>query len=115
MPVGTTNFFSLPDNIVEWVKFVGTIVAIIGGLTAIAVTLFTKLIPWYRARRDRTSLQKGLSADLYSPGVIERSTKHYIEPDCRSIDPAGSEEPKIGIRRKGGVKAMENSIPPAIS
>ena len=61
MLAGTTTFYSLPENIVEWVKLLGTIVAIIAGLSAIAVTIFTKLIPWYRARRDRTSLQKGLS------------------------------------------------------
>ena len=100
MPIGTTTFFSLPENFTEWVKFAGIIVPIIGGLTAIAVTLFTKLIPWWRARRDRTSLQKGLSAGLYLPGVIERSVKYYIEPDCQSIDPAGSEEPRLTMATK---------------
>lgn len=97
MPLNPMSFFAIPENFIEMIKLLGIIVSIIGGLFAIGVTIFTKLLPWYRARCDRNSLKNGLSADLYSQAVIERSTRYYIEPDCQSLDPAGSEEPRLTL------------------
>jgi predicted NACHT family NTPase len=94
MPADSSAFSAIWSDPVELVKFIGGIVAIVGGLTAIAVTFFTKLLPWWRVRRDRQSLIKRLG-DIYPEGIIERSTRYYIEPFCQSLDPAGSEEPRL--------------------
>ena len=103
--------FTIPASLIDWVTLIGGIIAIIGGLFGFIAIVFSKLLPWYRTRRDRTSLQKGLSADLFPPGIIERSTQYYIEPDCQSIDPAGSEEPRLTLAAKQKLFSfMDNAL-----
>ncbi|NUO83113.1 DUF1566 domain-containing protein [candidate division KSB1 bacterium] len=91
----STSFSSFLSDPIELVKFIGGIVSIIGGLVAIGVVFFTKALPWWRTRRDRRSLEKRFGAELYHKAVIERSTQYYIDPFCQSLDPAGSEEPRL--------------------
>lgn len=98
----STSFFTAPGNLKELVIFIVTGIA---GLFAICVAIFTQIIPWCRTRKDRICLAKGLSSDLYLPDVIERSTRYYIEPDGQSIDPAGSEEPRLTLATKQKLKS----------
>ena len=87
------------------------IVAVIAGFVSNSCYHITKLIPWYRARRDRTSLQKAIERGSFPLCIIERSTKYYIEPDCQSIDPAGSEEPRLTLAAKQKLFAfMDNAL-----
>ncbi len=91
---------NVPVTVLEWLKFIGIIVGIIAGLFSIGVAVFTQVIPGYRTRKDRRYLTKGLSSDLYQSDVIERATRYYIEPDCQSLDPAGTEEPRLTLATK---------------
>ncbi len=79
----------------EWLPLLGTAIGIIGGLAGLATAFFTKVLPWWRTKRDRRSLEKHFGADLYPAAIIERSTQYYIQPYCRSLDPAGAEEPRL--------------------
>ncbi len=84
-------------SLIDWVKLIGGIVAII---VALFVSIGPKLLILISDRRTRKSLQNGLSSDLYSDDIIERSTRYYVEPDCQSVDPAGSEEPRLTMATK---------------
>ena len=71
---------------------------IIGGIFGAIAGIYAAVKiagPWWRTRRDRRSLQERFGAELYPAAVIERSTRHYIEPNCQSLDPAGAEEPRL--------------------
>ncbi len=94
MPPDTTAVSSIladPNPL----TIIATIVGIIAGLVAITVGYITKINPWLQNKRDRRSLKKRFGAELYPIGVIENSTRYYIEPFCQSLDPAGSEEPRL--------------------
>ncbi|MCH8127478.1 hypothetical protein IIC38_16195, partial [candidate division KSB1 bacterium] len=94
MPPDTTavsSFLANPNPL----TIIATIVGIIAGLVAITVGYITKIHPWLQNKRDRRSLKKRFGAELYPIGVIENSTRYYIEPFCQSLDPAGSEEPRL--------------------
>jgi len=95
MPPDTTSFFATPADFAEWIKLIGGILGVIGGLTALVVTYSSKFLPWWRKWRSVISLEKGLSADLYSRGIIENAIRYYIEPFCQSLDPAGADEPRL--------------------
>jgi len=95
MPADSSFFSTILSDPEQLVKFIGGIIGILGGLVAIGGTYFTKFLPWWRTKRDRRSLKKRFGAELYPEGVIERSTRFYIEPFCQSLDPAGSEEPRL--------------------
>ncbi len=86
---------TLFTNFKEWLPLVGAAIGILGGFAGLATAFFTKVLPWWRTKRDRRSLEKHFGADLYSAGIIERSTQYYIQPYCRSLDPAGAEEPRL--------------------
>jgi len=75
----------------DYLDIIGAVFSIIAGIYA-AVKI---AVPWWRTRRDRRSLQERFGAELYPAAVIERSTRHYIEPNCQSLDPAGAEEPRL--------------------
>jgi len=94
MPHDSTSA-TLLTNLKEWLPTIGTVIGILGGLAGLAMAFFTKVLPWWRTKRDRRSLEKHFGADLYSAGIIERSTQYYIQPYCRSVDPAGAEEPRL--------------------
>jgi len=90
MPPDSTSVFTAFK---DFLALPQTLVAIFVGLATLATAFFTKVLPWWRTRRDRRSLAKHCS-EYYTSGVIERSTQFYIEPLCQDLDPAGSEEPR---------------------
>ena len=93
MPVDTTIVLNDPASFWEWIKSIKDIIGIIGG-GGIVGLLFTKFLPWWRTWRNRISLEKGLSKDIYSKEIIELALRYYVPPNCQSLDPAGGEEPK---------------------
>lgn len=82
-------------SLTELVALISGIIAVLSGLVGLGVIFFTKILPWWRTKQDRVSLEKGLSSDLYSPTIISNSLRYYIEPYCQSLDPAGGEEPRF--------------------
>jgi len=42
----------------ELIKFIGSIVTIVAGITGLLVVVFTKFVPWLRNKYDRYSLKK---------------------------------------------------------
>ena len=67
-------------------EVLGVFVAAIGIVTAL-----WKLPPVIRRWWDRRNLLE-LSGDAYTVDDIQRYTRHYIEPDCQSVDPSGLED-----------------------
>ena len=86
---------SLASDPIALVKLIAAIVGILVGLVGVIATYLTKIKPWLQTKRDRRSLKKRFGAELYTAGVIQNSTRYYIEPYCQSLDPAGSEEPRL--------------------
>jgi hypothetical protein len=78
----------------EWLSLPETIIGILVGLATLATAFFTKVLPWWRTKRDRRLLENNLDGSLYTKAVIERSTQHYVDPLCQVLDPAGAEEPR---------------------
>ena len=95
MAADSTSISFQMVTLLEWIKLIGGIVGIVGGLTTISVVFFTRFLPWYRTKKDNRSLEKRFGADLYPIGVIEQATRYYIEPFCQSLDPSGGEEPRL--------------------
>lgn len=94
MSPDTTAFWATPTTFVEWVKLLSLSIVILAGLSVFAVSFFTRSLNRWRTRRYRNSLEKGLSADLYSPEIIELALRYYVPPNCQNIEPAGGEEPE---------------------
>ncbi|MEZ4746604.1 MAG: DUF1566 domain-containing protein [Calditrichia bacterium] len=91
----STAFFTIPQNFNAWLVLLKNLAAIIGtSIVGLLVLYFSKFLPWWRTRRDRVKLEKGLSNDIYSRQIIELALRYYVEPYCRGQDPAGSEEPR---------------------
>lgn len=55
-------------------------------------TIWLKLWPIVRERRQRNELQKSFGADSYDADQVNASLAHYVRPDCSVIDPAGEED-----------------------
>ncbi len=89
----TASFFLTHKETVDWLAQLAGIVGG-GGLIGLLTLLLTKLLPWWRTRRDQRALQNHLGGSLYTKAVIERSTQHYVDPACQVLDPAGAEEPR---------------------
>lgn len=103
----TSNLSTFTD----WVKLIGAIIPILGGVASITVLFFTRFLPWYRAKRNSRSLKKRFGADLYPAGAIEGATRYYIEPFCQSVDPAGGEEPRLVYGTKENIfAAVDNAL-----
>lgn len=66
------------------------IITSFAGATAIAAALW-KLQPAIRGWWDRRTLLE-LSGEAYSADDARRYTRHYIQPDCQSVDPSGLED-----------------------
>ena len=94
MPPDSTSA-TLLTHLTNWLTLPETIIAILVGMTTLATAFFTNVLPWWRTKRDRVSLEKHFGSDLYPAAIIERSTQYYIQPYCRSLDPAGAEEPRL--------------------
>jgi hypothetical protein len=81
----------------QW-EIIKNIAAAIGGVSALFAVLsglwklWQKFLPDFRAWRDRQTLTQRLGAELYDAEEIRRATDLYIEPDCQSVDPSGSED-----------------------
>ncbi len=101
MPPDSTFFTKDLTTLVDWAKFIGTIVSILGGLAGLLVIYFTKILPWYRARRRSRILEDRVGAKVYTKGIIEQAIRYYIEPECQDLDPSGRENPKllVGVRQ----------------
>ncbi|MBN1482003.1 DUF1566 domain-containing protein [candidate division KSB1 bacterium] len=99
------------SSVADWVKVTGSIIAILSGLTSIAVVFFTRFLPWCRDFRKKRSLEKHLSGALYPVGILEQATRNYIEPFCQSIDPSGGEDAKLVYSTKENIfQAMDNNL-----
>ncbi|MBN2092243.1 DUF1566 domain-containing protein [candidate division KSB1 bacterium] len=101
MPPDAAFFTKDLNTLVDWAKFIGTIISILGGLAGLLVIYFTKLQPWYRARRRSRILEDRVGAKVYTKGIIEQAIRYYIEPECQDVDPSGRENPKllVGVRQ----------------
>ncbi len=95
MPPDSSAVSTILSNPLELIKLILAIVGILGGLVTITVAFIKTILPWWRTKRDRRSLKIRFGAELYPIGAIENSTRYYIEPFCQSLDPAGSEEPRL--------------------
>jgi hypothetical protein len=67
---------------------IGTIAAAVGAIATTRKWLIQK----YYDYLDHKNLQKRIGAELYTKAEISRATRFYVEPDCQSIDPSGSED-----------------------
>ncbi|NOY60146.1 MAG: hypothetical protein GXO75_14620, partial [Calditrichaeota bacterium] len=90
-------------TLLEWVKLIGGIGVALAGFTSVLVVFFTQFLPWYRDRRNKRSLQKRVGAELYDAGVLYQATRHYIDPDCQSLDPSGGEDQRHVVNPRGNV------------
>ena len=89
-----------PDaTLVEWVTFVGTVIAAVGGLVGIAVVVFTRVLPWLRERRAYRSLNRGPSAKIYP--LKEPSSPSNVSTICSVQMPLGS-SPSSAVSRSIG-------------
>lgn len=68
--------------------------SIIGGAFAVSLIIFTRLIPWFRAKLDSRSLQKQLGL-AFPKQQIKNAVTNYIPPSCQDVDPAEGEEPRF--------------------
>lgn len=70
----------------------------------------------YRAISDRLFLKKRIGAELYTLEDLLKATECYIEPECQSIDPSGSEDfRKIVTVREGAHATLEKILDPKSS
>lgn len=69
----------------------------IGSISTASITLltalFTRTVPWLRAKIAGRSIAKYLDTEVSA----ERSIRYYIEPHCQDLDPAGAEEPRLAL------------------
>jgi len=72
------------SNLIAAASLLATLV--FGALSAVA--LFHQLLQGIRVWRSRRILEREFGSDFYLPETIERSTRHYVRPDCSSIDPS---------------------------
>jgi uncharacterized protein YjbI with pentapeptide repeats len=75
---------------------VGEVLKVGGGGAALLASAI-KLVFWFLERRGRTRLKARLHKQKYAVWDVDAYTRHYVEPDCQSVDPAGSEEPRLTI------------------
>jgi hypothetical protein len=61
---------------------------------AILTFVLTRTLPWFKARRDRRSVQKRIGAESYTPAGLENAFRNFIPPMCQDVDPSGGDEPR---------------------
>jgi hypothetical protein len=88
MPPDTTLNTALSLKV--FLDHLDTILSIIGGGGLLG--LLAKLFSWLKRWLDRRALRQGLGATPYSSQDIKRATRHYVRPQCQSLDPAQGQE-----------------------
>jgi hypothetical protein len=76
------------------------------------VTFLWKLIPILKAKWQNyltiKQLPHTMGAQLYTPQDIYRATRYYVQSDCQSVDPTGSEEfRQVFAARQNSFKALD--------
>lgn len=83
----------------------------ITGLVAFVWKIVPILKEKWRARWTRKHLPHTFGAHLYAPQEIDRATRYYVEPDCQSIDPSGSEEfRQVFASRESAFRALDHLL-----
>jgi len=75
------NSFGLGELIATVAILVGFIGAVLQGY-----------IPLFHQRRNERLLKKSFGSELFTPEVIQRSTRYYVHPDCSNVDPSREAE-----------------------
>jgi len=84
-----------------------TLISVIIGILAASVsiivgliTIFKKMMQFWRISHSRRTLRKRQGAEIYTPDEFRNNMKYYIRPNCQDVDPTQEEE----IRGVLGVK-----------
>jgi hypothetical protein len=92
-------------------RTIGQIASIASAAAAVLTALFTRTLPWIRAKYVSHSVTKRIGAELFPVPVIERAIRYYIPPDCQDVDPAGVEEPRFTeSERKSLFKTLDRAL-----
>ena len=75
------------ENITIWNAVIGTVIAF-SALIATAISVWTRLRPIIKEKKDRRALIDAFGQGPFDKETIEKSTRYFIRSKCSNIDPA---------------------------